>query len=65
MPSRRSDVSVDARAHSDRGLEQPVSLERAHGIRERDGQRAAGQLEIGDASAVADPRADRHELAVQ
>ena len=43
----------------------PRASERAHGVRERHGQRAAGKLGVRDARFDADPRARRHDLAVE
>ena len=50
------DVTVEARRDRHRRLEQPDRLQRAHRVRERDGQRAAAELDVGDPPPAADAR---------
>ena len=60
----RLHVSVVARRDRDCDLEQATLLELTDRVREREGQRAAGQLDVGDPGGR-EGRADRGELAVQ
>jgi hypothetical protein len=59
------DVPVRARGGGDGDLDQPRGLQRPPRVRERDGQRAAAELDVGDAPDPAHAGPDRGYLAVQ
>ena len=63
---RRDALGVRVEARRDRGgrRHEPSLAQRPHRVRERDRQRTAGELHVGDAQPV-ECGADRRELAVQ
>jgi hypothetical protein len=61
----RLHVAVVARCDCNRNVEQPPCLQGTNRVRERDGERATSQLDVGDALFRAYPRARWSDLAVQ
>ncbi len=59
------DIAVHTCARRNRSLDEPSLLQRTHGVRQRHRQRAARHLHVRDPHPGSDPRAHRHELAVQ